>query len=475
MRRLTLFLQLSLVVVFAAFTGWTVGVVKLVEVLMTAEGGRFATASEQRAETFLVSFGVSKALCNGLAGWLADARGRRAAMLVGWAAALALAPAVLFAQSWSLVVAADCLLGANQAFCWSTAIFVALDLLGPRRRALAVGLVETVGYSAVALAGVAVAAAGRGEAGVATSLVPLAAIALVGFVLSAAAQRETRGLALHEAGLAARPAAGGGAAAADHGGAGRPAAVPPPPPTRAFALGVGACCLAGLALNFTTAFAWGALTRWLAAHDGGEGGGAAAALLAYSLPKGLLQLPAGRLADRRLCCGAGSKGFVVAGLAASAAALAALAALAAADDDDAAAAGGRRPPLAPPRQAAVVALAAALGCGCALAYSTLLAVAAALAPPARRSSVVGAVRCVRDLGYAVGGLLLGGAVDAAGGAGWTAPTLGAAVCALAAAAFALAAPNARADGDAARLLAPAARAEGACELQGERASSERAV
>ena len=168
MRRLTLALQLSLVVVFAAFTGWTVGVVKLVEVLMTAEGGRFATASEQRAETFLVSFGVSKALCNGLAGWLADARGRRAAMLVGWAAALALAPAVLFAQSWSLVVAADCLLGANQAFCWSTAIFVALDLLGPRRRALAVGLVETVGYSAVALAGVAVAAAGRGEAGVAT-------------------------------------------------------------------------------------------------------------------------------------------------------------------------------------------------------------------------------------------------------------------------------------------------------------------
>ena len=71
-----------------------------------AEGGRFATASEQRAETFLVSFGVSKALCNGLAGWLADARGRRAAMLVGWAAALALAPAVLFAQSGSLVVAA---------------------------------------------------------------------------------------------------------------------------------------------------------------------------------------------------------------------------------------------------------------------------------------------------------------------------------------------------------------------------------
>ena len=65
--------------------------------------------------------------------------------------------------------------------------------------------------------------------------------------------------------------------------------------------------------------------------------------------------------------------------------------------------------------------------------------------------------------------------SASTGAGWTAPTLGAAVCALAAAAFALAAPNARADDDAARLLAPAARAEGACELQGERASSERAA
>ena len=360
MRRLTLALQLTLVVVFAAFTGWTVGVVKLVEVLMTAEGGRFATASEQRAETFLVSFGVSKALCNGLAGWLADARGRRAAMLVGWAAALALAPAVLFAQSWSLVVAADCLLGANQAFCWSTAIFVALDLLGPRRRALAVGLVETVGYSAVALAGVAVAAAGRGEAGVATRSCrsPRSRWS----ASSSAPPRSAR----RAASRCTRPDWRRGprwrrAAAADHGGAGRLAAVPTPPPTRAFALGVGACRLAGLALNFTTAFAWGALTRWLAAHDGGEGGGAAAALLAYSLPKGLLQLPAGRLADRRLllrrwveglcrrrprrergrACrprrprGGGRRRRGGGG------------------------GGRRRPPLAPPRQAAVVALAAA--------------------------------------------------------------------------------------------------------------------
>ena len=131
--------QLVLVSVFAAATGWTVGVLKLEEVLMTSSGGRFETSRERRAETFLVSFGLSKAACNYVAGKLADMYGRRPVMLAGWLAALTVSPAVLYSWNWELVVAADILLGANQAFCWSTSIFIALDLLGAWRLALGLG------------------------------------------------------------------------------------------------------------------------------------------------------------------------------------------------------------------------------------------------------------------------------------------------------------------------------------------------
>lgn len=429
--------QLALVLFFSLATGWTVGVLKLVEVLMTTRGGRFETAKEQRAETYLVSFGLSKAACNYAAGRLADSFGRRVPMLIGWVAALALSPLVLLARNWGMVVAADVLLGVNQACCWSACVFVALDLLGPRHRALAVGLVETAGYSAIALAGPAVAAMGHDDRGVAVALFPLALLALVCLVLAATAQRETREpsrCTVHSDSSSSPPRATRGELSFACGGGRRFACT-------SVGSGLAACCLAGLALNFTTAFAWGALTRWLAAHDGGRGDVAARALLAYSLPKGVGQLPAGILADRRACRGVGPKSFVVVGLLLLSVTLAVLAAVAAPD----APANGQSElilsPLAAGVQALVISLSAMLGLATALAYPTLLACAAALAHPDRRSSTVGAVRCVRDLGYAVGGLLLGSAVEAAGGAYWPAAGAGAVVTLVAGVLFAIAMPS----------------------------------
>ena len=175
-------------------------------------------------------------------------------------------------------------------------------------------------------------------------------------------------------------------------------------------------------------------------------------LLAYSLPKGVLQLPFGAAADRF-----GHRRFVIAGLVAIAASLAALAALAALAPAAAAAPtdvlAPAAPPSVPPSAAAeptarggdmVAALAGVfafcLGAGTALAYSPLLACAAARSDPSWRASAIGTVRFWRDLGYAVGGVLLGQAVDAASGAIWVAAAIGALLTLLAGAITAWAYP-----------------------------------
>lgn len=140
----------SLLAFLVVATGWNMGSLEMTQALMTTQGGRFATSSSTQASAFLVSFGISKAASNLLAGRLADWAGRRPTMVLGWIAGAAVPPLLFLAQSWGIVVASDLLLGVNQAFCWSCAIFGLLDLLGPSRRALAVGIAETLGYAAIA-------------------------------------------------------------------------------------------------------------------------------------------------------------------------------------------------------------------------------------------------------------------------------------------------------------------------------------
>ena len=462
--------QLALVCALTLATGWVVGVAKLSQVLMTSSGGRFPIASERRAEAFLLTFGLSKAVGNLLVGAAADTVGRRPCMFVGWLIGALFVVAVLVAPSWGTVVAADLLLGLNQALCWSTALFVSMDLLGPTRRACAVGLVETLGYTTIALASPIVAAAGHGAIDGLHAW--LLALCLVCAVLSGVALRETRGLAISEgapsaaprsaappasdvgvAGTAGTGSSRGGSAQcsvqcsaqcsgkrADSVSRARPRALVRWPSGRedehsvvrlTFAhvscldAPLVACCLVGFALNIASAFAWGAFSRWLARVGAEPEGGAAGvavgtALLCYSLPKGVLQLPAGVLADRRVCrCG--PREFVLLGLALVALALAGLAALAFATPS-----GGHVVTLAAP-------LAALLGAGTAIAYSPVIACVAARSDPSWRAAAMGTYRFWRDLGFAAGGLLLGGVADAAGGAPWAPPLL--ASCAVAATAL----------------------------------------
>src|SRR5574342_160345 len=53
--------------------------------------------------------------------------------------------------SWGWIVAANVLLGVNQGLAWSMTVVMKIDLAGPARRGLALGLNEAAGYLGVAV------------------------------------------------------------------------------------------------------------------------------------------------------------------------------------------------------------------------------------------------------------------------------------------------------------------------------------
>lgn len=435
-------LGVSVGLVFA--TGCVVGVTKLSQVLMTTADGPYATESESAAERFLVTFGFSKACFNVLAGTLADTVGRKPVMVLGWLAGVLFCATMLCARSWMAVVACDILLGANQALCWSAALFIAQDILGHTRRALASGLIETFGYAAIALASPLVSALGPSAAApLHSALLVLCLGSMFGSLLALresnpnarlpAASRVGRQWFGHSTRrrTSTEPVVGPHASIVWPSGRSEGVSACHLACVHASCLdhGLMACCLVGLVLNLTTAFAWGFMSRWLSALGprgdatgltelasgstagvGGRGGdmSVGVVLLLYSIPKGLCQLPAGALADRRLC-GAGPRSFVIAGLGLCAAALGAFALLTSSDWQPSTVV-----QLAAP-------LACALGLSTALAYTPVLACVASRADPDWRASALGAYRFWRDAGYAVGGMLLGSIADASATRPWATP------------------------------------------------------
>ena len=181
--------QFSLLLAINAFVGAMVGLER--SVLPTLAKAEFGVASATLALAFLVAFGVVKAASNLAAGHLADRVGRKRLLVLGWVAALPVPFLVLFAHSWSWIVAANVLLGINQGLTWSMTVVMKVDLAGPARRGLALGLNESVGYAAVALAafGSAQLAVGHGPRQVSALLG--AVVAVSGLLLSALFARDT--------------------------------------------------------------------------------------------------------------------------------------------------------------------------------------------------------------------------------------------------------------------------------------------
>jgi len=200
--------QFLLLVVVNAFVGGMVGLERAVLPLLAEQ--EFGLASRTAILAFIVSFGAVKALANLVAGRLSDRIGRKQILVIGWLFGGPVPLLLMLAPTWEWVVFANVLLGINQGLCWSTTVIMKIDLVGPLRRGLAMGLNEAAGYGAVSLAALA-----SGYLAATYALRPQPfylglAFALAGLLLSVLFVRESQGHAQHEARQAAPVAASNG-------------------------------------------------------------------------------------------------------------------------------------------------------------------------------------------------------------------------------------------------------------------------
>src|SRR5438132_4790840 len=151
------------------------------------------------ALTFILAFGTVKVITNFAAGTLSDRIGRKPVLVAGWLVGVPVPLLIMWAPSWGWIIVANVLLGINQGLTWSTTVIMKIDLAGPDRRGLAMGLNEAAGYGAVAITALATGAIAA-HAGLRPEPFYLGvAYAGLGVGLSTLFVRETRGHARHEA------------------------------------------------------------------------------------------------------------------------------------------------------------------------------------------------------------------------------------------------------------------------------------
>jgi MFS family permease len=368
--------QFSLLVLLNAFVGAMVGLERTVLPLLGEQ--EFGLTSKTAITSFIVSFGVTKAVLNLVAARLSDRVGRKPILVTGWLLALPVPFLIIYAPAWGWIDLANVLLGANQALAWSMTVIMKIDLVGPRRRGLALGLNEFAGYFAV---GVTSWITGYLAARYGLRPQPFylgIGISVVGLLLSILAIRETR----HHVALEATA----GAAAPPPGQA--------PSLSRIFyvtSLGnasLFAACQAGLVNNLNDGMSWGLYPLFFAAHGlSVQRIGLVKAV--YPAVWGVLQIATGPLSDR-----VGRKGLIGWGMIVQSA--------------------GIWLTVVVPEYGAWLVGAALQGLGTAMVYPTLLAAITDYAHPSWRASSLGVYRFWRDLGYAIGALLSGLIADAVG-------------------------------------------------------------
>jgi MFS family permease len=380
--------QFTLLVVVNVFVGGMVGLERSIVPLLGQSV--FGLASTTAVLSFIVSFGIVKALANLFAGRLSDRIGRKRVLVAGWLFGLPVPFLIIFAPAWSWVVFANVLLGINQGLCWSTTVIMKIDLVGPARRGLAMGINEAAGYGAVSLAAIA---AGYLAATYGLRPQPFllgVVFALAGLLVSLFFVRETQGHARYEAALLVRQS--GHEPESTQQATDQMAQRPTAPSFKEIFLLTSwkdrtlfAVSQAGLVNNLNDGLAWGLLPLFFAA---GGLGIAQIGLLAGIYPGvwGTAQLLTGALSDRF-----GRKGMIVAGMLLQGTAIILL-----------------------PFLHGFWSWAGAmvlLGLGTALVYPTLLAAISDVAHPEWRASAVGVYRLWRDSGYAIGALLAGVLAD----------------------------------------------------------------
>jgi MFS family permease len=368
--------QFALLVVVNVFVGGMVGLERANTSLV---GTRvFHLSGYLAVFSFIIAFGVTKALTNLAAGPLTARHTRKNLLVAGWAAGLPVPFVLAWAPAWGWIVAANVCLGVNQGLTSSMVVNMKMDLVGPRGRGLAMGLNEAAGYMAVGATALA-----TGYLAAAYGLRPVpeligAIYGVAGLVLSAALVKDTAG---HVAAETAAHAA-------------QPGPVPPPgSAARPFwtvfretswqSRPLRGASQAGLANNLNDGLTWAVFPLLFASHGLG--------LAAIGLIKGLYpmlwgggQLFTGRLADT-----IGRRPMIVAGMMIQAAAFPAALLL-----------------LARPLMAGLVS-AILLGIGTAMAQPALSAAVADHTHPSWRAQSLGVYRFWRDLGYAIGAVIAG--------------------------------------------------------------------
>ncbi|MFM8312099.1 MAG: MFS transporter [Ilumatobacteraceae bacterium] len=363
--------QFSLLVAVNALVGGMIGQERTVLPLIA--DAEFGLGAYTAVLTFIVAFGLVKAATNFAAGTLSDRYGRKPVLVAGWLIGLPVPLLIIWAPSWSWVVFANVLLGVNQGLTWSTTVIMKIDLVGPARRGLAMGLNEAAGYGAVAATALATGWIAQ-EWGLRPEpfFLGIAYVAL-GLGLSVLAVRETRGHVAHEA--------------AHHESAGAES-LTTRQVVRRTSMGdrsLSSCSQAGLVNNLNDGLAWGLFPIFFASAGLSVGRiGMLAAL--YPAAWGVGQLYTGGLSDR-----IGRKPLIAGGMLVQAAALAWMAAVSG--------------------FAAWAAGAVVLGIGTSMVYPTLLAAIGDVAHPSWRARAVGVYRLWRDGGFAVGALLAGALAD----------------------------------------------------------------
>ena len=361
--------QFALLVLVNAFVGAMVGMER--SILPAIAEQEFELVAKTAILSFIAVFGVTKALTNYFAGRFSDRFGRKPVLVAGWLVAAPVPFLLMWAPSWSWILATNVLLGISQGLTWSTTVIMKIDLAGPKKRGLAMGFNEFAGYFAVALSALA-----TGFVAAEYGLRPEPFWLGVGFVavggfLSVFLVRETQGHVQLESSEGDTQET--------------LSAVEVIRRTSFSDPDLSSASQAGLFNNLNDGMAWGLFPLLFAAANMSLSQiGVLAAI--YPGVWGLGQLFTGAWSDR-----VGRKRLIVAGMWMQAVGI------------------------------VVIALgstfwvfasgAVLIGAGTAMVYPTLLAAIGDVAAPSWRASAVGVYRLWRDMGYAVGAILAGVIAD----------------------------------------------------------------
>jgi MFS family permease len=368
--------QFVLLMLVNAMVGGMVGLERtLLPIIATEE---FGLTSSRAATSFIVGFGITKALVNLVSGILADRYGRKVLLVAGWIFGLPVPFLLMYAPTWEGIIVANVLLGINQGLAWSAAVMMKIDLVGAKGRGFAVGLNEFAGYFALGvtawLTGYLASIYGLRP----TPFLPGVLYAGLGLLMSLFLVRDThKHLQLEQQHQTAPTSSSSFREVFAQTSWRNPMLL--------------AACQAGLVNNLNDGLSWGIFPLYFA-QEGLNLEQIGLLKLVYPLVWSVLQIGTGWLADRVL-----HSRLIALGMAIQALGLGLM--------------------LVVNTFFGWLACTLLLGLGTALVYPTLIAVVSQAAAPTWRARALGIYRFWRDVGYAVGALVAGLLADALG-FGW---------------------------------------------------------